>query len=121
MGTLAFRNAVQAKLFEEELRGQISDGHWENATPDGHWVPWCHATVIVDPANLGRDFHVNRDYYGFSSPFLFSCVGDRMLAIARTIRPDITEKQLKRELRDMAKIVRMERKEPPVQSSILVV
>ena len=29
-------------LFDEEIRGQISDGAWENSTPHNHWHFWCH-------------------------------------------------------------------------------
>lgn len=82
-GVLAFRNEVQKSLFEIELQGQISDGMWENATPHDHYKPWCNATVIVDPTNVGRGFGARRDYYGFSSPRLLEVVGGRMLAYAR--------------------------------------
>lgn len=82
-GTLAFRNEVQKALFDIELAGQISDGHWENATPYGHYKPWCDANTVVDPTNLGRDFYASRDYYGFSSPNLLDVIEGRILAFAR--------------------------------------
>lgn len=81
--TLAFRNEVQMALFDIELCGQISDGHWENANPREHWVVWCDASTVVDPTNVGRSFYAARDYYGFSSPVLLNAVEGRMLAYAR--------------------------------------
>jgi hypothetical protein len=82
-GKIAFRNDVQKALFDIELAGQISDGHWENASPTDHWMVWCNATTIVDKDNVGRDFHPKRDYYGFSSPQLLDVIEGRMLAYAR--------------------------------------
>jgi hypothetical protein len=83
MGTLSFRNDVQACLWENEIRGQISDGHWENARPSKHWEAWCGADVIVDPTDLGRDFHVERETYALKSRDLLSVVGGRMVGYAR--------------------------------------
>jgi len=84
--TLAFRNDVQAALWEEELTGQISDGKWENARPLNHWEVWCDADVIVDPDGVGRNFHVTKCNYDLNSMDLLDCVGDRMLALARLVR-----------------------------------
>jgi hypothetical protein len=81
--TIAFANHVQAALFEVELKGQISDGNWENAGPRGHWKPWCSATVIVDPKNMGRDFYAQRERYNFTSGDLLDVIGNRMLSYAR--------------------------------------
>lgn len=82
-GTLAVRNAAQRALFEHELKGQLSDGNWENAKPYDHWEPWCAADVVVDPDNLGRDFYAQRSSYDFGGKRLLSVVGDRMLRYAR--------------------------------------
>ena len=71
-----FRNKTQVILFEHELKGQISDGNWENASPNDHWILPCNATPKVGKI-LGRNFHTPR-YYGFSSPSLLEVVGDRM-------------------------------------------
>lgn len=84
-GTLYLRNPDQVALFEFELKGQLSDGHWENATPGDHWRSWCLSKVVVgDP--VGRDFDVRRDRYGLSSPFLLDIVGGRMLGQVRLAR-----------------------------------
>lgn len=48
-------------IFDEEIRGQISDGAWENSAPYNHWHFWCS----LDTA-LGKDwafkFNSNVDY-----------------------------------------------------------
>ena len=83
MSTLSFRNDVQATLWELELKGQLSDGHWENTRPDGHWRPWCNAMVVVEPANPGRDFLAAKESYQLCSKDLLDVVGRRMVSYAR--------------------------------------
>lgn len=81
--TLAFRNHIQAALFEVELKGQISDGAWENSRPHDHYKAWCNAKVIVEPTNLGKDFYAQRERYNFSSKDLLDVIGNRMLSYGR--------------------------------------
>ncbi len=81
--TLTVANEVQAALFELELKGQISDGMWENVGGD-HWMPWSEAEVRVgEPGNLGRNFRAIKDNYAFNSRKLLDVVGNRMLITAR--------------------------------------
>ncbi len=82
---LAVRNVEQQALMLE-LDGQISDGFWENAKPNDHYLPWCEAEVVVDPANVGRNFSVRKDNYNFSAKELLDVVGLRMLATVRIAR-----------------------------------
>ena len=83
MATITFENEQQAALWDHELVGQLSDGFWENASPHYHWEPWCRAECKVDPHHPGRDFHVDKDSYAFTSARLLDVVGDRMLAYYR--------------------------------------
>lgn len=110
---LTFRNEIQAKLWEE-LDGQISDGMWENTRPYNHWKPWCNAEVLVDPKNVGRNFYADKDNYDFNNSQLLSIVGDRMLASCQELVPDFTMAQMRAELRDMKKIVRIRTTFPEV-------
>lgn len=84
MKTITFKTVTQAALFEHELVGQISDGHWEGKQGD-HWVPWCRCEIRVGKVGerVGRNFHVNYDRYNFLSKDLLKCVGKRMLVYAR--------------------------------------
>jgi len=78
MKKLTFRTEIQKILFTEELKGQISDGAWENSGPSDHWEVWCDAEVDFGD-NVGRDFHVKKDNYNLNSRHLVEVVGDRMV------------------------------------------
>lgn len=45
-------------LFDEEIRGQLSDGAWENSTPFNHWNFWCGLATKVGPK---WDFKFNNE------------------------------------------------------------
>lgn len=81
--TITFETITQASIFEHELKGQISDGHWENDS-GSCYETWCDATVCVsdDEDDLGRDFRVSKNL-GFGSKRLFDIVGDRMCHYGR--------------------------------------
>lgn len=87
MSVLTFRTKVQATLFMLELRGQLSDGLWENLPVTKHYVPWYECEVKVGE-NVGRDFEVPYASYCFNSKKLVSVVGDRMLLYARLARDE---------------------------------
>lgn len=110
MKTITFRNLVQVALFDEELRGQLSDGYWENTRPLDHWRPWCDATAVVAKKGeiVGRNFYADKDNYAFDSSKLLECVGDRMLEICRRVAgAGFTMKMMKEELRDMKTIIKL--------------
>ena len=73
--TLIVRTLSQAVLFECELKGQFSDGNWENATPWEHWKSWSNAKVQIGE-NVGRNFYPIKDNYGLH--VLIKYIGDRM-------------------------------------------
>ncbi len=79
---IVFANNIQKALWENELRGQISDGVWENSRPYGHYKVWCNAKVEVAKAGepTGRNFWAEKDNYNLLAPVEY--VGDRMLIIA---------------------------------------
>jgi hypothetical protein len=79
---LNVRNARQAALFELELKGQISDGHWENSRGTD-WQTWCKVVPVVRPEAVGRDFYVRKDNFNLVSKELLEVVGKRMCVYAR--------------------------------------
>lgn len=87
-GTLYVRNEDQRVLFEQELRGQLSDGHWENTMPLNHWRPWSDCAVVVAAPNAptGRTFGVSRKHYRIASRELLDVVEPRMLRLVRLAR-----------------------------------
>lgn len=109
MGTLNVRNRAQQLLFEGELKGQLSDGRWENSRPDNHWEPWCNATVVVNVENVGRNFYARRDGYCFTEKALLEIIGDRMLELVQAEIPGYTEKDMLADLRDLRKIIKITR------------
>jgi hypothetical protein len=82
--TIGFRTRSQCTLYEAELKGQISDGAWENATPSGHWKIMCEAEAYVaeSPAQLGLNFEPRR-YYDFAASDLLEVVADRMIEFVK--------------------------------------
>lgn len=104
--TINFANAVQAVLWEKNLRGQISDGMWENAKPSNHWQVWGSAAVKVNPGNTGRNFPAAKDNYDFSSTTLWKYVGEQLLEAAQTVNPEITDTEVRKELAEMKGIIR---------------
>ena len=77
MNKIVLATIAQAVLMELELKGQVSDGYWENSSPRDHYKPVCDAAVIVDPDNMGINFYPRRKY-NFASPTLIEYVGERM-------------------------------------------
>jgi hypothetical protein len=80
--TLAVENRAQAALYEWEMKGQMSDGQWENSTPHGHWRTPNEAQVVVRPEKVGRNFYTERAY-NFANRDLFAAVSDRMIRFAK--------------------------------------
>jgi len=84
MYSVGFSNVVQVALYNVEMRGQISDGHWENADPPNHYEKASDAEAFVASTikQLGPTWKPLLNY-GFSSPELFAVVGDRMRLIGK--------------------------------------
>ena len=82
MGTIRVRNEAQLILLVDEMFGQFSDGHWENS-PGDPWREWVRNEVIVDPDNVGLNFHPRKRGWGLTNKDLLEVVGDRMVASVR--------------------------------------
>lgn len=108
--TIRVNNQAQKWLLKNELQGQISDGHWENAS-NNPWQDWSNAKVVVDPNNVGRNFNTTKDNYQLNSKTLLDVVGDRMIDDVkdRTGRDDYDMKTMNEDLRDLRKIFKTKR------------
>ena len=106
---LNVRNKAQVVLFEEELKGQISDGMWEDSKPSNHWMQICSATAKVGQP-LGPVGFIPKRGYMFSHPQLIDIVGDRMIEAVqqKADLPNYNKAQLLKDLRDLQRIVRGE-------------
>lgn len=107
----ALKDETQVALFRV-MQGQISDGYWENASPQNHWKPWIAAEVIVDPANIGRDFSVQKDNYALNTKPLVDLIEDQLIEAAESVvgKNYYNRKWLDRDLREIKLAMRQMRK-----------
>jgi len=75
-GFVRFATAEEAFLWEDEILGQLSDGAWENATPNDHWMAWGRADIKVGSPAGYYGFRPKRTSYGLTS--LIKDIGERM-------------------------------------------
>lgn len=65
-------------LFEAEIKGQLSDGLWENASPDNHWIVWNDCDPVVSATYFGRNFYARKTGYDLAKLANYSII-DRMI------------------------------------------
>ena len=94
---LTVATEVQKVVLEQVLFAEIATGFWKNARPADHADSWKGVSVDVGPELGPRGFDVPRNY-NFVNPDFFSKMEDRLMEAAKTANPDITVKQLKKQL-----------------------
>jgi hypothetical protein len=77
-GKIHFSTKEAAALWDKELTGQISDGMYENSSPD--WKFWCSLDSVVD-GQVGWEANKAPLKANYSFAGLDKIVGDRMLSI----------------------------------------
>ena len=84
-GRIEFTTATAVALWEYELKGQFSDGMWENSRPYEHWKFWCALDAVVGPVDKVTKYpypwYCRKYSYGLNS--LLPIIGDRMLKIGQ--------------------------------------
>jgi len=94
-GTIYFRNFTQKCLWDNELSGQVSDGHWENSR-NSNWEFWCSLNTAVDEANPRVEARTSgKVEFGLANSMLLDIVGDRMLAMAKMSKVTTDENVVK--------------------------
>ena len=94
-GEVHFATKEAEILWQNEVLGQLSDGHWENATPRHHYDFWYDAQVIVDGqiGYKGNPSKTNYNPLSLLSPSFE--ITNRMLSYIAAIRlnkdPDLAE------------------------------
>ena len=80
------RSIAQKALFDKEIKGQLSDGQWENCRPLNHWKPWSNAevTVAAEGAPVGRNFAA-RDKYDLTVLAGNDVVRGRMITAVKLV------------------------------------
>lgn len=106
---IVFANRIQAMLFKVEMQGQISDGHWENSMPYGHYKVASSADVAFSDNSNTHGCHgfSPQRKYNFANRDLFEVVGDRMLEMAKEIDPNHTKRDLMRDLKEINRIFKI--------------
>ena len=87
MEAIVFENRNQIILYTCELEGQLSDGHWENEEPEGHWKRMVDKPLYVNKIH-GKDqggcVNINPVvFYNFADENLVDSLGERMIDYVR--------------------------------------
>jgi hypothetical protein len=95
---------IQKTVFTEILLSEIATGFWKNARPADHADSWKGVSVVVGSDLGATGFDVPRNY-NFVNPDFFRKAEDRLMTSAKTVNPDITVKQLKKQLISLNQIL----------------
>lgn len=76
-GTISFPTVTALAIWNGEIKGQLSDGAWENSGPNGHYHFWQNMKATVGKAQTVATTYPEKNNYGLSK--LIEYVGDRML------------------------------------------
>lgn len=101
---LTVATEVQKTVFTEILLGEIATGFWKNARPADHADSWKGVTLVVGSDLGSSGFDVPRNY-NFVNPDFFRKAEEKLMASAKTVNPDITVKQLKKQLISLNQIL----------------
>lgn len=88
---------VQVAVLTQVLLGEIATGFWKNARPADHADYWKGVQIVVGSELGASGFEMPRNY-NFVNPDFFTKAEERLMVAARTVNPDITAKQLKKQL-----------------------
>lgn len=101
---LIVATAVQAAVLSEVLLGEIATGFWRNARPADHADSWKGVNIQVGTELGTQGFDMPRNY-NFVNPDFFRKAEDKLMAAAQAVNPDITVKQLKKQLISLNQIL----------------
>ena len=101
---LTVASEVQKAVLEQALMSEIATGFWKNARPADHADSWKGIQIVIGLDLGATGFDVPRNY-NFVNPDFFRKAEDKLMAAARTVNPDITVKQLKKQLISLNQIL----------------
>ena len=100
---LFVRTPAQREIFMHEIRGQISDGIWENEKTDKRlWN--CEVYTAMDGEKLGCNFKVKYPI-DLCHEFFFDFLAERTINYAKKVNPDYNIDMLIVDLNDLTKII----------------
>ena len=101
---LTVASSVQAAVLANVLLAEIATGFWKNARPADHADSWKGVDIVVGTELGASGFDVPRNY-NFVNPDFFRKAEDKLMEAAKTANPDITVKQLKKQLISLNQIL----------------
>lgn len=104
MKKLIVGSEVQKAVFTKVLLGEIATGFWKDARPADHADFWKNVEVEVGDDLGVSGFDIPRNY-NFVNPEFFKRAEQALLDVAIAINPDITSKQLKKQLISLNQII----------------
>lgn len=105
--SLLVASAVQAALMNDFLLTEIQTGFWKEMRPVGHGAAWEGVTVSVSEDNVvgPQGGFVPMKNYDFLNPEFTKINEAKLVAVAQTVKPNMTFKSLKKELIELARII----------------
>lgn len=94
---LVVATAVQKAVMQDVLLGEIATGFWKNARPSDHAASWKGVDIRVGVSFGAEGFEIPRNY-NFVNPDFFKRVEAKLMESAIKVDPNITTKQLKKQL-----------------------
>jgi len=108
-----FRTQAMKDLWDEELRGQITDGHWESGARTGDLFWYDVPTKVGSSTKLtGKIPNGARKNFNFADKTLVRGLKDRMLDYVHKSQPDATEADLVDMLKEITKAVKAAKQDP---------
>lgn len=101
---LVVASEVQKAVFEQFLLNEFTSGFWKNTRPADHADYWKGVDVQVGITFGPSGFEVPRNY-NFVNPVFFEKAQDGLMEVAKSVCPDITVKQLKKQLISLNRII----------------
>ena len=101
---LVVASSVQLAVLQQVLLSEIATGFWKNARPADHAESWQGVEIKVGTDLGASGFEMPRNY-NFVNPEFFKKAEERLMDAAKTANPDITVKQLKKQLISLNQIL----------------
>ncbi len=108
-------SAIQQVLMEQVFKREFKEGFWSTERPAGHGDVWADVEVkVAEPdGQLGpvgfvspRNYNfLNLDFFNGCQKKNIPAAKDKMVELARTVKPNAGEKHVKSELVELGQIV----------------
>lgn len=101
---LTVATEIQKTVLVSVLLDEIRSGFWKDARPADHADSWVGVDVVVGTELGAAGFDVPRNY-NFVNPDFFRKNEEKLMNAAKTVNPEVTVKQLKKQLISLNQIL----------------